>query len=326
VEPELRPDDLVARYARVREVRRCELEPRDVYVLSRITLGADVVVTSTILDALKRRFPNARIWFVGPGKNAALFQGIGHLEAPYARGGTLGERIGGWRELRAQLDRPDAIVVDPDSRLTQLGLLPVADEERYFFFESRAYGGESGESLAELTSCWVGEVFGIDDARPFVSPPEIEESFDVTVSFGVGENPEKRVGDEFERGLLEGLAGRAITVDMGAGVEEAERVRRATDGLSGVRTWQGAYAPFAAMIARSRLFAGYDSAGQHVAAAAGIPLVSIFAGHVSERMYERWRPTGSGPIETVKVVPGETAGSVLERAFAAVRRVISGSA
>jgi len=38
------------------------------------------------------------------------------------------------------------------------------------------------------------------------------------------------------------------------------------------------------------LYVGYDSAGQHVAAAAGIPLISIFAGFPVPRMFDRWRP------------------------------------
>ena len=32
-----------------------------VYVLSRVTLGADVKITSIALDAMKRRFPDARL-------------------------------------------------------------------------------------------------------------------------------------------------------------------------------------------------------------------------------------------------------------------------
>ena len=35
-----------------------------VYVLSRVTLGADIKITSMILDAMKKRFPGARIVFV----------------------------------------------------------------------------------------------------------------------------------------------------------------------------------------------------------------------------------------------------------------------
>jgi len=56
--------------------------------------------------------------------------------------------------------------------------------------------------------------------------------------------------------------------------------------------WEGSFAGFASIIASSRLYVGYDSAGQHVAAASGVPLVSIFAGFPSPRMFDRWRPVG----------------------------------
>ena len=42
-------------------------------MLSRVTLGADVAITSVILDAAKQRFPNANIYFVGPQKSWELF-------------------------------------------------------------------------------------------------------------------------------------------------------------------------------------------------------------------------------------------------------------
>ena len=54
-------------------VRQVTAEPERVFVLSRITLGADVAVTSVLLDAAKRRFPNARIALAGPRKNYELF-------------------------------------------------------------------------------------------------------------------------------------------------------------------------------------------------------------------------------------------------------------
>ncbi|MGA3205508.1 MAG: glycosyltransferase family 9 protein, partial [Bryobacteraceae bacterium] len=84
--------------------------------------------------------------------------------------------------------------------------------------------------------------------------------------------------------------GKSVLIDKGAGMEEHARVERAV--LPGMRTHDGAFAPFAAQIARSNLYVGYDSAGQHVASACGVPLISIFKGFVSERMFARWRPEG----------------------------------
>ena len=71
--PEYHPDDLLRRYRRVRQVRRFQGgEVQRVFVLSRVTLGADVAVTGVALAAAKERFPDAEICFVGPAKNAEM--------------------------------------------------------------------------------------------------------------------------------------------------------------------------------------------------------------------------------------------------------------
>jgi len=262
-----------------------------------------------ILDGVKQRFPKARIVLVGSRKSWELFEAdprIEHFPIQYPRIGSLRERLQCVPTL-------DGIVIDPDSRLTQLGLLPVCAEEDYYFFESRSYGGDGEESLGVLTKRWVAETFGVE-ARAYVAPKP-GPAAEITVSLGVGENPAKRIGGEFERGLLRSLRG-SVLVDKGAGGEEAERVERAAAGLANVRTWDGAFAPFASAIAGSRLYVGYDSAGQHVAAACGVPLVSVFAGFPAPRMFSRWRPTGAGPIEVVRVDIPDPA-EVLERTLRA---------
>ncbi|MDP8981854.1 MAG: hypothetical protein M3O35_14825 [Acidobacteriota bacterium] len=298
--PELPADTLLARYHRVRTSRRFDgARPDDVFVLSRVTLGADVAVTSVILDGAKRAFPQARIWFVGPRKSWELFKGdprLTHVDLAYGRGGTLRERLSGWTELRDAVSRPNSIVIDPDSRLTQLGLLPICAEENYFLFESRSFGGDSLEPLPELASRWMEETFGVPDARAYIQTGLPARPFAATASFGVGENPAKRVGDPFEAELIRQLP-RPALVDTGAGGEEAERVRRAVaQAGGGVETFSGSFAAFASHIASSGRYVGYDSAGGHVAAACGVPLVCVFAGAVSDRMFARWRPWGPGEI------------------------------
>lgn len=309
--PELKAAALVERYARVRRARPCPGGAARVFVLSRVTLGADVAITSVVLDAAKRRFPRAEIVFVGTRKAWELFEAdprLKWLPVDYGRGATLAERLSIWPALRRELSQPDSIVIDPDSRLTQLGLLPVCRDEAYCFFESRSYGGDGNESLGELTRRWVREMFGVEDARAYIAPRDApDEGSRIAVSFGVGENPVKRVADPFEEDLLRALASEdvAVLVDRGAGGEERERVDHAI-ARSGARagqieTWDGAFAPFAARIAHSRLYVGYDSAGQHVAAACGVPLVSVFGGFVCERMFARWRPTGPGTVDVIRV-------------------------
>src|SRR6185312_11521778 len=136
-----------------------------VYVLSRVTLGADVAVASVMLDAAKRRYPDAEVIFVGPRKSYELFEAdprVKHLPAPYARSGALRDRL----QASAGLWFEDGIVIDPDSRLSQLGLISVCAESRYFHFPSRAYGGAGDEPLAKLAAKWALEVFGVGGAKP----------------------------------------------------------------------------------------------------------------------------------------------------------------
>lgn len=324
-------DSIASRYCRIRAPRPFDA-PREtvraVLVLSRVTLGADVAVTSVMLDAARRRFPDARIVFAGPRKCYELFAAdprVEHLEIPYPRGGALRDRLAAWTLVKQAAAQPGTIVIDPDSRLTQLGLLPVGDERNYYFFESRAYGGDGDAPLGALAGRWVRETFGVEGARAYIAPIEPPETVPqgIAVSLGVGDNPAKRVGDPFESELLARLAatGLPLMVDRGAGGEEAARVdhalREAGVPSTAVRILDGAFAPFAARIRSSRLFVGYDSAGGHVAAACGTPLVSVFAGFPSPRMFDRWRPSGLGSIRVVKVDAPEP-GRVLAETLAAL--------
>jgi ADP-heptose:LPS heptosyltransferase len=61
------------------------------------------------------------------------------------------------------------------------------------------------------------------------------------------------------------------------------------------------------VITQCDLYAGYDSAGQHAAAASGVPLVSIFAGAPSERFRTRWAPSGPGRIHIIDATAHDAA-------------------
>jgi hypothetical protein len=286
-----------------------------VYVLSRVTLGADVAVTSVLIDAAKRRYPDAEIFFAGSRKSYELFEAdprVRHSPIPYSRGGSLADRL----RTSASLWIEDGLVIDPDSRLTQLGLISVCPPDRYFFFTSRSYGGESLEQLPSLAARWAHEIFDVGRSHPYVAPREPDvPGAEITVSLGIGDNESKRVGGDFERDLLHALAetGASLLVDKGESPEEAARVDDALLSLKmpprggGARTHKGSFAAFAALIRRSRLFVGYDSAGGHVASACGVPVISIAKGFASERMAARWRPNGfiidgnaADPIEQVR--------------------------
>jgi ADP-heptose:LPS heptosyltransferase len=295
------PAALFARYQRVRRPRRAVLNPRRVLVLSRVTLGADVAVTSVVLAAARQAFPSAGIVFAGPAKNFEIFAAdprLTHAAVEYRRG-SLPQRLAVWEELKALASDADCLVLDPDSRLTQLGLLPICPEDRYHLFESRRYGGTSEQNLPALAAQWSRETLGVPNAAPYVAPAslmsrEARPARYIAVSLGVGENPAKRISDGFERQLLALLSARLpLVIDKGAGGEEAARVERAAARSGAQATfWDGSFAGFADIIAGSSLYVGYDSAGQHVAAACGVPLISIFAGFPAPRMFYRWRPTG----------------------------------
>lgn len=275
---------------------------RDVVVLSRVTLGADVAVTSVVLDAARQAFPDATLHLAGNRKNWELFAGerrLRLLEAPYARRGGLRGRLEASAALAARIPE-GALVIDPDSRLSQLGLIPMGEDDRYYFFESRSAQGPG--TLGQLTAEWCRRMFGAA-GRAWIAPEKgLLASPRVCVSFGTGGNPDKGLGPEFEAGVLRHLVRRGLPllIDKGMGGEEGERVERAAAGLNGVETWLGAFAPFAFEIARAPLYIGYDSSGQHVAAAAGTPLVCAFQGAPSERFFERWRPHGAGPARVVR--------------------------
>jgi ADP-heptose:LPS heptosyltransferase len=278
-----------------------------VYILSRVTLGADIKITSMILGAMKKRFHGAEIVFVANRKSAELFSSderIEHLEVEYPRTGPVSKRIEFAHELRRRLEGPNRIVVDPDSRITQLGLIPVCDPHRYFHFPSRIADGV--DNLTVLAQRWLEKTFG-ESGQAYFGPDRVPidgESPRAAISFGVGENDSKRIGGEFEARVIRALGEKfsTIWIDRGIGGEEARRVTTAAEAsgcADRIRFWEESFAGFASLIGQCDFYVGYDSAGQHAAAAAGVPLISIFAGAPSERFRQRWSPAGPGRIHVI---------------------------
>jgi ADP-heptose:LPS heptosyltransferase len=359
--------DLVARAESLRHKRppawinEASLDMRRVILISRVTLGADVAITSVIIERMKRAFPRARITLVGGRKAAELFGGDARLsfkEIGYDRAGPTLERLLSWvdllgcvRELTEDLSRGEYLIIDPDSRLTQLGLLPLSpaknrSEDDCIFFPSREYGSLTSRSLAQLTSEWLDEVFGHQEplypqlslaardlavARESVKRIRRDARPIVSINFGVGENPVKRIEGDFETQLVNHLIrdGAAIILDKGAGEDEmrradlvissaasATRDGRAIrvielseeslmapagpdDAAADVIVWSGRIGMLAALIGESDLYIGYDSAGQHIAAALGVPCLDVFAGFNSQRFLCRWRPTGKAESRVI---------------------------
>jgi ADP-heptose:LPS heptosyltransferase len=355
--------DILARAACIRAPKRMNREQgcrlKRAFVLSRVTIGADVAVTSVVLAALKRFCPQAQLTLVANPKVQQLFAGdasVSLCALEYARGGGLFDRLDSWlkaievvRRETAGLQASEYLVIDPDSRLTQLGLLPLLhDESAYAFFESRSYRAGHLQKISELTAHWLQRLCGMDlPIYPYCAPSPADVALArqvvgaararstgpvVSLNLGVGANPRKRLPDPFEYRLLERLLQEGVTVilDKGGEPEEAARIEAlrlacAAKGYGTVAlseasadldhlvstpdprllTWQGGIGRLAALIGQSDLYVGYDSAGQHIAAALGVPTVDIFTGFSSPRMPQRWAPHGPGPVHLLMLKEAE---------------------
>ncbi|MEI8011294.1 MAG: hypothetical protein WCI27_02275, partial [Candidatus Omnitrophota bacterium] len=244
---------ILARKRKIQRVRRfparAARQVRKICVLSRITVGADVAVTGVVLGRLTRIFPGVNIVLIGPQKLAEVFGGhpdIKIRDVPYARRGGLLGRLYAWVELvrviddeRHDLRGEEFLVIDPDSRLTQLGLLPVVpDDQGYYFFPSRTYAKSRTGRMGELAANWMDDVFGKAKEKAY---PEIFIHKDmrvlgqacieklsynrsrpvISINFGVGGNNNKKVSADFEVKLLEAIwqRGAAILLDKGFGLE-----------------------------------------------------------------------------------------------------------
>ena len=96
--------DLLARAVRVRVPRRFDnaraRRVKKAVVLSRVTLGADVAVTSVVLAALKAVLPTAEIRLVANARTLQLFAGDPRVQLcaiEYPRGGGLIKRLTSWQ-------------------------------------------------------------------------------------------------------------------------------------------------------------------------------------------------------------------------------------
>ncbi len=347
--------DMISRINRIRQQEnrlKRGPAPDKIFVLSRVTLGADVAVTSIILRRLADCYPQAELILLGSLKSKEIFEGWDRIKiAPltYKRDGGLLERLETWHQVHRVISdfrKADigsrAILMDPDSRLSQLGLLPLMPEEDYFYLNSRSADIRKNRlSMGALTNSWLDRIC---DENTFTHPgvwpkADLVEKAAVfcdglrnngarrliVINFGVGGNPRKKVGRRFEHVLLQRLLrepGTVILLDKGFGDEESEGSaqllktvgetghpvfeagldERPSESMqSGVIGLQMGIGELAAVIKSSDEYFGYDSAGQHIAAALEIPCVTVFAGSNSMRFIQRWAALGAGERHIVHV-------------------------
>jgi ADP-heptose:LPS heptosyltransferase len=338
-------EELVSRHRRLRSAQgRAPAMVQRLLVLSRVTIGADILLTSVLLQHLRQAWPSAEILLVGDPKIEGLLGGLSGMRLVplrYARRGRLTNRLRAWlavRELVA-IEDPD-LVINPDPRLDQLGLLPLIDEEKTYLWEN-TFPASGPDSLARLMSHWCSQrlpnacniavrpqLFLPDSTR--VEQQRLRRAFGnapmVAVKLDHGGNPAKALPRAAEMRILKHLRlrGWRILIDRGFGDEEyansdallAEtglqpldlsdsdaRMGLSIDSLEEGRLaaepvirFHGSIAGWAACLGCCRLAVSYDSVGQHLAAAAGIPVVVPFAGYEHPQFPVAWQPIGHAPV------------------------------
>ena len=261
--------------ARIRQLDRREIPalPRRVervLVPSRVTLGADVLLTGVIVRTCLAAFPDAEVVFLGSRKNAELIAGDSSrfraLPHSYPRRGSLLERLLTWVELadaaRAETQGlaagRDFVVINPDSRFLQSGLLPlvpIGQEEKCYFGWNPSVSGQEPETNSQLEDLrrWLREMFRAHAEDPLRGPAlHLDDSVRawademlqsrmldrepvlVGMNLGVGGNPDKRIHrdgeavSDFERLLVSGLldGGATLVLDAGLGESEEGRARQ----------------------------------------------------------------------------------------------------
>ncbi len=225
-----------------------------ILLLSRVTIGADIAITSVIIQRLHRIFPDAQIVLIGNSKLEEVYGGKGDIkirEVPYARRGGLLERLASWHsvlriinEETVSLHPEETVLVDPDSRLSQLGVLPLFPLDRYYFFDSRsARSFNSKMSMVELTNSWLDSLTNEQYfcyPRVWVPDMYVTRASEfcrylrasgagkiIAVNFGVGGNRRKALSAELEKKLLLALLEErdsVILLDKGYGDEEISYV------------------------------------------------------------------------------------------------------
>lgn len=248
-------DDILNRTKKIRKNGNFltpEKKIKKIILLSRVTIGADIAITSVIVQRLLQIFSDIKIVIIGGSKLKEVYGGNKRIqirETGYSRRGGLLERLSIWHIILQIIEqeskgytRDEVVLIDPDSRLSQLGVLPLVEPDHYFFFDSRSdISLDKNVSMPELTNMWFDRLTG---KKGFCYPRVwIPEAFlakaaifcrqlrennvkkIISINFGVGGNSRKSVGRRFEENLLLELLktpGTLILLDKGYGDEETK--------------------------------------------------------------------------------------------------------
>jgi ADP-heptose:LPS heptosyltransferase len=228
---------------------------RKIAVLSRVTLGADILITSLALQRLRQRYPEAELMLIGDAKLGGLFSGLPGVRVvpvSYSRRGALRDRLSSWLKVRKAATEEGAdLVLSPDSRLDQLGVLPVVpDPNRYLLWENTQPSGQPLRSLAVRFDEWLVRRLELPEAAPAhpriafdAATAAVQECLKSALGEGPlaavkldhGGNPAKALPRAAELMLLNRMRERGwrILLDRGFGEQELAN----SDALIGELGW-----------------------------------------------------------------------------------------
>ncbi|MCP4700131.1 MAG: hypothetical protein GY862_25255, partial [Gammaproteobacteria bacterium] len=237
---------LLARTMKIRKPRAMDVSARigikKIFILSRVTIGADIAITSMAFEKMMRVFPDAKIIFLGPSLAQPLFGGNSRIHVSPVhyeiKGGLIG-RLNTWLNVLASIEAEAGdepyIVIDADTRLGQVGLLPfTAGDRGYFFFEPDL---GKNKLLAECFKDWLNEIF-IEETKPALYPRLYLEDKDVSLAkalfkkcaledkyvigfhLGTGGASAKAVSIPFDAALVQALNREGAALMLYSGVYE----------------------------------------------------------------------------------------------------------
>jgi ADP-heptose:LPS heptosyltransferase len=335
----------LARASAVAQTGAVVSAPKRILVPSRVTVGADVLLTSVLLQHLRQTWPQAQIILAGDAKLAGLFGGMDNLEivpVSYQRRGPLSERLAAWLPLRQMvIDRQIEAVFNPDSRLDQLGLLPLGRQASYHLWQTLEPDPAHPKSLSEHLDSWCQTVLAsasvtggpiaprlfFDEKTKAIAArlhPALTATPTLAVKLDFGGNDLKGLPQEREVQILKEAQAKGwrLLLDRGFGAEELARNEVLTQALglpfadvdldapgtqipnTPLIRATASIAAWAAALSGCHKALAYDSAGHHLAAALDIPLVTIFTGHPHKNFPIAWQPRGRGQIDLV-IIPTE---------------------
>jgi len=343
--------DLVARNKRIRNKKAWNSsdnsEPDKILVLSRVTFGADIAITSLAFAKMQRMFPEAEIVFIAPPLAEPLFAGNPKLKfrsLEYSRKGNLVGRLESWLELlevvEEEIKTADSyLVIDPDSRLCQVGLLPLTQKDQGYYFYEPSF---DQKLLAQDFAQWLDEKFEEKDPEVIYSKLYLQSEDEekagqlfeklkfkkpvIGIHFGTAGEESKQMSLEFEEQLITSLIkeGLQILLYKGAGEKEEERTEKLFEKLKKLSVEvlevdqsqmasldtpapeltvfsRTSLGESAAILGQCQQILCYSSSSKHIAGAQKVPVTVIYIREAD--FVDRWVPYTDSQVNIVRITP-----------------------